>query len=178
MDDPDFDAPLDRRAAPDCRKWNRYAADVLPLWVADMDFAAPAPILAALGRRLEHPAFGYAAPPPGLIAAILAMLETRHGWRVAPEAIVMLPGVEPGFNMALRGLLAPGEGVVVQTPAYAPLRAAPGHWGLRRIEVPLAAGDRGIDADLPALTAALAAPGTRALLNSPRSPRPACATTR
>ncbi len=165
MQAPDFDAPLDRRAAADCRKWNRHEADVLPLWVADMDFAAPEPVLAALRARVAHPAFGYAAPTTGLVEAILGMLERRHGWRVAPEAIVMLPGVEPGFNMALRGLLAAGDGVVLQAPAYAPLRAAPGHWGLQRIEVPLAAaGDGGIAADIPALEAALAGGRARALL--------------
>jgi cystathionine beta-lyase len=164
MDAFDFDRPLDRRAAADCRKCNRYDADVLPLWVADMDFAVPEQVQASLRARIDHPAFGYAAATPMLIQAIRAMLETQHGWRVAPEAIVMLPGVEPGFNMALRGLLAAGDGVVVQTPIYAPLRAAPGHWNLRRIEVPLAATDDGIAADLPALAAALAAPGTRALL--------------
>ncbi len=171
MTAPDFDVPLDRTAAADCRKWNHYDPDVLPLWVADMDFAAPAPILSRLAARLAHPAFGYAAATSELIEAIVSMLETRHGWRVAPEEIVMLPGVEPGFNMALRGLLAPGDGVVLQTPVYAPLRAAPGHWGLRRIEVPLAAAGDGIAADLPALTAALAEPGTRAfLLCNPHNP--------
>ncbi len=160
----DFDLPLDRRAAADCRKWNRYPADVLPLWVADMDFAVPRPVLEALRARVDHSAFGYAAATPALIGVIAAMLERRHGWRVAPEAVVMLPGVEPGFNMALRGLLEPGDGVVIQTPVYAPLRAAPGHWGLRRVEVPLAATADDIEADLPALNAALGAPDTRALL--------------
>lgn len=164
MENLDFDLPLDRRAAADCRKWNRYPADVLPLWVADMDFAVPRPVLEALRARVDHAAFGYAAATPALIEAIVAMLERRHGWRVAPEAIVMLPGVEPGFNMALRGLLEPGDGVVIQTPVYAPLRAAPGHWGLRRVEVPLAATADDIGADLPALTAALGALDTRALL--------------
>jgi len=153
----DFDAPIDRRAAVDCRKWNRYPADTLPMWVADMDFGVPAPIREALRARLDHPVLGYAGPPPALVEAILAMLEARHGWRVAPEAIVMLPGVEPGFNMALRALLRPGDGVAIQSPAYAPIRAAPGHWGLGRVEVPIADG-------VAAMEAALARPGTRALL--------------
>ena len=60
----DFDAPIDRRAAADCRKWNRYPADTLPMWVADMDFAVPEAIQAALRTRLVHPVFGYARPPP------------------------------------------------------------------------------------------------------------------
>jgi cystathionine beta-lyase len=167
----DFDAPIDRRAAADCRKWNRYPADTLPMWVADMDFAVPEPIQAALRTRLAHPVFGYAGPPASLIEAILEMLEVRHGWKVAPEAIVMLPGVEPGFNMALRGLLSPGDGVVVQTPIYAPILAAPLHWGQRRIEVPLKPIASGFSADLPALENAFAEKGTKAfLLCNPHNP--------
>lgn len=167
----DFDAPIDRRAAADCRKWNRYPADTLPMWVADMDFAVPEQIQAALCTRLAHPVFGYAGPPASLIEAILEMLEVRHGWKVAPEAIVMLPGVEPGFNMALRGLLSPGDGVVVQTPIYAPIRTAPLHWGQRRIEVPLKPTPSEFSADLPALENAFAEEGTKAfLLCNPHNP--------
>jgi cystathionine beta-lyase len=167
----DFDAPIDRRAVADCRKWNRYPADALPMWVADMDFAVPESIQVALRTRLSHAVFGYAGPPASLIEAILEMLETRHGWKVAPEAIVMLPGVEPGFNMALRGLLSPGDGVVVQTPVYAPIRAAPLHWGLRRIEVPLQPTSSEFSADLSALQKAFGAQGTKAmLLCNPHNP--------
>jgi cystathionine beta-lyase len=141
------------------------------MWVADMDFAVPEPIQAALRTRLAHPVFGYAGPPASLIEAILEMLEVRHGWKVASEAIVMLPGVEPGFNMALRGLLSPGDGVVVQTPIYAPIRAAPLHWGQRRIEVPLKPTQSGFSADLPALENAFAEEGTKAfLLCNPHNP--------
>jgi cystathionine beta-lyase len=167
----DFDAPIERRAAADCRKWNRYPADTLPMWVADMDFAVPEPIQAALRKRLAHAVFGYAGPPASLIEAILKMLEVRHGWKVAPEAIVMLPGVEPGFNMALRGLLSPGDGVVVQTPIYAPIRAAPLHWGQRRIDAPLKHSSSGFSADLPALESIFAEEGTKAfLLCNPHNP--------
>ena len=167
----DFDAPIDRRAAADCRKWNRYPSDTLPMWVADMDFAVPEQIQAALRTRLTHPVFGYAGPPASLIEAILEMLEVRHGWKVAPEAIVMLPGVEPGFNMALRGLLSPGDGVVVQTPIYAPIRAAPLHWGQRRIDVPLKPTLSGFSADPPALKSIFAEEGTKAfLLCNPHNP--------
>ena len=167
----DFDAPIDRRAVADCRKWNRYPADTLPMWVADMDFAVPESIQVALRTRLSHAVLGYAGPPASLIEAILEMLETRYGWKVASEAIVMLPGVEPGFNMALRGLLSPGDGVVVQTPVYAPIRAAPLHWGLRRIEVPLQPTLSEFSADLLALQEAFGAQGTKAmLLCNPHNP--------
>jgi cystathionine beta-lyase len=164
MIDFDFDALIDRRTVPDCRKWNRYPADTLPMWVADMDFAVPEPIQMALRARLSHPVLGYAGPPASLKQAILEMLEMRHGWKVTSEAIVMLPGVEPGFNMALRGLLSAGDGVVVQTPIYAPIRAAPLHWGLRRIEVPLQPTQSGFSANPQALQEAFGKQGTKALL--------------
>ncbi|MBM3524437.1 MAG: putative C-S lyase [Alphaproteobacteria bacterium] len=151
----DFDTPIDRRNT-GSNKWNRYPADVLPMWVADMDFAVAPPILAALRRRLEHPVFGYGAASDELRSTIVAMLARRYGWTVGPEALVFLPGVEPGFNMALKAYLAPGDGVVVQTPMYRPILVAPAHWGLRRVDVELRAGNDDAHAtDMAALGAAL-----------------------
>ena len=128
--------------APDRRgtgssKWNRYPDDVLPLWVADMDFAVAPCIVDALRGRLDHPVFGYSVAEDSLRKRIVDRLAARHGWHVATEHLVFLPGVEPGFNMALRGLLAPGDAVAVQTPIYRPILSAPGHWNLRRLDLPL-----------------------------------------
>ncbi len=152
----DFDAVLDRRAAADCKKWRLYGDDVLPMWVADMDFAVAPPIVAALGARLAHPVFGYAQPPEALKAAVVDWLAARHGWAIRPEDLVFLPGVEPGFNMALKAMLTPGDGVVVQTPMYRPILAAPGHWGLTRIDAPLVPGTDGYGVDIAGLEQALA----------------------
>jgi cystathionine beta-lyase len=157
----DFDTPIDRRGT-GCSKWSRYGADVLPMWVADMDFAVAPPILEAIRARLEHPVLGYGVARDALRDAVVAMLARDHGWAVAPEAICFLPGVEPGFNMALRAFLELGDGVVVQTPAYKPMLAAPGHWGLRRVDAPLAVQGDGVVCDQDALRAALAQ--SRALL--------------
>ncbi|NPD65240.1 pyridoxal phosphate-dependent aminotransferase [Lichenicola cladoniae] len=132
----DFDAPVDRIGT-DCSKWSRYGPDVLPLWVADMDFAVAPGIVSALQARLQHPVFGYAAAGDGLRAQIVAELRESHDWTVGPEEIVFLPGVEPGFNMALRALLRPGDTVAVQTPIYRPILNAPGHWGMQRLDLPL-----------------------------------------
>lgn len=131
-----FDAALDRRSS-GCVKWTRWAENVLPMWVADMDFACAPPILDALRQRVEHGVLGYGAPMGHWRTAVLAHLERHYGWRVAPEAVVPLPGVVPGFNLALRAVCAPGAGVVVQTPVYPPMLKAPGNWNLRRIEAPL-----------------------------------------
>ena len=89
----DFDRVVDRRGG-DSIKWNRYAGrDILPLWVADMDFAAPPAVLAALHRRVEHGVFGYAATWPSLVEAVLAHLETQYGWRIDPAWLTWLPGL-------------------------------------------------------------------------------------
>lgn len=130
----DFDQVFDRHAT-GSTKWSRYPADVLPMWVADMDFAAPPVIIQALQKRLEHPLLGYSVAPDNLREAIVADLWRKYAWRVLPQELVFLPGVESGFNMALNALLEPQQNVVVQTPNYPPLRHAAGHWGLNKVEL-------------------------------------------
>lgn len=162
-----FDTVIERRDS-GCIKWTRYGADVLPMWVADMDFAAAPPILDALGARIAHGVLGYGAPQAALRDAILAHLEARYAWRVAPEAIVPLPGVVPGFNLALRAACAPGSGVVVQTPVYPPMLKAPDNAGLRRIDAALSADGT---VDPAAFRTALASAGQGAfLLCNPHNP--------
>ncbi len=151
----DFDRPIDRRDT-GSTKWSRYPADVLPMWVADMDFAVAPAILDALRTRLEHPVFGYAVARDALRAQIVASMAQTYGWAIAPQEIVFLPGVEAGFNMSLRALLARGDGVVVQTPMYRPILNAPGHWNLTRLDVELRASHDGRHRiDMAALAQAL-----------------------
>ena len=150
-----LDHIIDRRNAADCKKWRLYPEDVLPMWVADMDFAVAEPILAALRGRLAHPVFGYAQPPEALRNAIVEALARQHNWCIQPDDLVFLPGVEPGFNMALKAMLKPGDGVVVQTPMYRPILSAPGHWGLRRIDEPLVRAGLGYAIDPAGLEHAL-----------------------
>jgi cystathionine beta-lyase len=140
-----FDTVRDRRES-GCNKWNRYDADVLPMWVADMDFEVPAPVSAALRDRLDHAILGYGMRQAPLKARIAEWLHARYGWEVTPEAIIPVSGVVPGFNLALRATCSPGAGVVVQTPVYPPMLRAPENWGLRRVEAPLDDADE-IDMD-------------------------------
>ena len=99
-----FDAAPDRRGS-DSVKWGRYAGrDVLPLWVADMDFAAPPAVLAALQRRLDHGVFGYPEPWPSLTESVLTHLQSEYGWAVRPEWLVWLPGLVTGLNVACRAV--------------------------------------------------------------------------
>lgn len=122
----DFERHIDRRGG-DSLKWNRYAGrDVLPLWVADMDFAAPPAVLDALRRRIDQGVLGYAKPWPSLIEATLAHLNRQYGWSVDPDWLVWLPGVVPGLSLACRAVA--GE-VITATPIYPPFLAVPGSSG-------------------------------------------------
>jgi len=149
----DFDRIIDRSGS-DSLKWQRYAGrDVLPMWVADMDFAAPPAVLAALYERVEHGVFGYAEPWPALIEAVQAHLAEEYGWVVAPEWLVWLPGLVTGLNVACRAVAGP---VLCATPVYPPFLSAPRHAGLPLRTVPLVDGADGWQWDWNALTAAAA----------------------
>ena len=132
----DFDQSIDRLNT-GSNKWSKYPPDVLPLWVADMDFAATPPILDALQQRLSHPVLGYAVAEPALRQQIAAYVQARYHWSIEPQDVVLLPGVEPGFNMALKAFCQAGHQVMMHTPVYKPLLQAPEFWGLHRHDLPL-----------------------------------------
>ncbi|OCX58107.1 hypothetical protein BFP70_18765 [Thioclava sp. SK-1] len=120
------------RQGSDSNKWRRYDSDVLPLWVADMDFAADPQITHSIRARLDHGVLGYGRATPQQRDVLVRAMARDFGWTIDPEWLVFLPGVEPGFNMALSAF-TPHDGAVMQElPVYAPLRAAPSHWGLRQ----------------------------------------------
>jgi cystathionine beta-lyase len=120
----DFDRVIDRRVT-ESSKWHKYPADVLPLWVADMDFRSPEPVLRALQERIEHGVFGYGMEQAEFYEVFLDRLQKRYGWRVPAEAILVLPGVIPCFNLAARAFTTRGDGVLIQTPMYPPIRRVP-----------------------------------------------------
>lgn len=120
----DFDEMIERRAS-GCAKWNYYAEDVLPMWVADMDFRVAPAISQALHQRVEHGIFGYALPPAALAEAICARLDRRYAWAVTPDQIVYYPGVVIGMNIAARAFCADGQSMLLQTPVYPPILHAP-----------------------------------------------------
>ncbi|HNY64819.1 MAG TPA: PatB family C-S lyase [Deltaproteobacteria bacterium] len=121
----DFDTPVDRRSSSSL-KWDRYRGrDVIPLWVADMDFRSPPAVISALKEHVEHGVFGYTLPPRELLEAVTGMLEEDHGWKVDPQWIVWLPGLVTGLNVACRSVGNPGDGVLTTIPAYPPFLSAP-----------------------------------------------------
>ena len=115
----DFDTLPDRRST-ESAKWRVYAEDVLPMWVADMDFRSPEPVMTALRDRVAHGVFGYPMPQDSLKEAVVDWLDRRHGWSVDPEHVLFIPGVVTAFNLAAHAVAQPGDGVLVQTPTYGP----------------------------------------------------------
>jgi cysteine-S-conjugate beta-lyase len=121
----DFDAPVDRRNTASL-KWDKYKGrDIIPLWVADMDFKAPPAVITALHRHADHGVFGYSMLPEDLMEAVMCMLERTHAWTVKPEWIVWLPGLVSGLNIACRAVGETGDAVITTTPAYPPFLSAP-----------------------------------------------------
>jgi cystathionine beta-lyase len=159
----DFDHPPDRRGG-DSVKWNRWAGrDVLPLWVADMDFAVAPAIQEALRRRVGHGVFGYGEPWPSLVESVVDHLAAEYGWAIDPGWIVWLPGLVTGLNVACRAV---GGAAFTATPVYPPFLSAPE----RLTTAPLRRGENRWEWDLPAVEAALG-PETRLfLLCHPHNP--------
>jgi len=143
----DFDHAPERRGT-DSQKWQKYAGrDVLPLWVADMDFVSAPPILDALRARVDHGVFGYARPTASTVEAVTGALAQRYGWKVDPEWIVWLPGLVVGLNVTAQAFAGPGEEVLTLTPVYPPFMSAPRNSGRAPVGVPftLAGGKWEID---------------------------------
>ncbi len=132
----DFDRAIERRGTGSL-KWQTYPDDVLPMWVADMDFEAPPAVVEALTERARHGIYGYESPSPELAQVICQRLARLYAWAVQPEEIVFLPGVVSGLNVASRAFGMPGSGVLVQTPVYPPFLATPQNNGQCLQAVPL-----------------------------------------
>jgi len=164
----DFDERVERRGTAS-DKWDLYAGrDVIPMWVADMDFRAPPPVLAALHQRVDHGVFGYTNPPAELVEVTRALLADEYGWHVDPEWMVWLPGLVPGLHLAAAAVGDDGDAVITMTPVYPPFLHAPRRARRELVTVDLA--DREGRIDFAALEAAIT-PRTRTLmLCNPQNP--------
>ncbi|MEN9898144.1 MAG: hypothetical protein RLZZ66_1793 [Pseudomonadota bacterium] len=125
----DFDLPYERRGT-DSEKWRAFGNEVLPLWLADMDFPAPPAVLHALHERVAHGIFGYGGVTAELSEAICHRLWKHYHWTVTPDQLLFLPGLVSGLNISCRAVCPPGAGVLVQTPIYPPFLSAPVNQGL------------------------------------------------
>lgn len=127
--DKDFDQLIERRGT-DSIKWNLFDPDVIAMWVADMDFRSPQAIIDALQRRVEHGVFGYPQEPQQLRDVVVDWVSRRYNWKVSPDALVFLPNVAVGFNLAVQAVGRPGTGLLYQPPIYFPILDVPQHAGM------------------------------------------------
>ena len=133
----DFDTSIDRRPT-SSTKWNRYKGrDVIPLWVADMDFRCAPAIIEALRARVEHGVFGYTEPPEELAPLVVAALQRDHGWRIQSDWIVWLPSLVVGLNVVSRAFTQEGDDILTAVPIYPPFLSAPQYGNRNVVRVPL-----------------------------------------
>ncbi len=158
-----FDNPPDRRGT-DSLKWARYAGrDVIPMWVADMDFPSPPAVLEALRKRVEHGIFGYAAAPPQAAEAVCRWFQIRYRWDIRKEWIVWLPGLVCGLNVVCRAFAELDEEIAVLTPVYPPFLTAPVHSDRKLLRCPLRKTPDRYEIDFQRLEQTIS-PATRVLL--------------
>jgi len=125
----DFDTIIDRHHTGAmktdvlCERYGRE--DLIPLWIADMDFAVAPCITDALVRRLQHPVYGYAEAPASYWQSIIDWLDYLHGWKVKREWITYIPGIVKGIGLAVNVFSNPGDKIIIQTPVYTPFMAVP-----------------------------------------------------
>jgi cystathionine beta-lyase len=136
MDGYDFDRVIDRRGS-NAIKWDIFAEGILPLWVADMDFASPMEIISGIQARLDHPIFGYQSQDTELLDVIKKWIFIQHGWKIEPEDILLMPGVVAGFNWVVRSFTENNNSVIFQTPIYFPFFEVSKNNNVRQITVPL-----------------------------------------
>ena len=144
-------------------KWNRFEADVIPCWVADMDFALAPPIRELLQAALDRNEYGYPSKQNPIAEVFAERMSERFGWSPDPGGVVELIDVVQGFYIAYDRLLAPGEGVVVSTPVYPPILMGIEETGRRLVRNPLLPLEQGFGLDTDQMAAAIDA-GTRMLV--------------
>ena len=166
----DFDTVIDRRCT-GSEKCEKYAGkDIIPMWVADMDFRSPPAVIEALRRRTEHGVFGYTKASPEVVDAVVGMLERDFGWKIDPAWLVWLPGLVSGLNVTCRSVGEAGDDVLTLVPVYPPFLSAPRLSGRGLVRVPMQENANRWGIDFKRLEAALT-PRTRLfMLCNPHNP--------
>ena len=166
----DFTTCPDRRGTGSL-KWERYPGrDIVPMWVADMDFVSAPEIIEALQQRAVHGVFGYTIPPQSTVEATIEYLHAHHGATATPEQIVWFPGLVPALTVACRAFVQPGENVLTCTPVYPPFLSAPEFAGVELRKVDLAETNGVWDLDFEALEAAVTPRTKLFILCNPHNP--------
>ena len=159
----DFDTIISRRGT-NSYKWDSLPADkdILPLWVADMDFRTAPAITEALARRVAHGIFGYVRVPDEYYTAVTRWFERRHHWTFRKEWMIYTSGVVPAVSAVIKALTEPGDGVVVQTPVYNCFFSSIRNNGCRVVTNPLIYEDGTYHIDFDDLERKVKEPGVKA----------------
>jgi cystathionine beta-lyase len=170
----DFDRFIERRGTSSL-KWDSSRRltgvdDLLPLWVADMDFEAPQEIRQAMSRRLEHGVYGYSVEPESFFRALEEWIRRRHGWETRREWMLTSPGVIPCLSAAILALTAPGDGIIIQPPVYHLFAMRINGNGRRVVENPLVLSGARWEIDFEGLERAIDADTRMLILCSPHNP--------
>ena len=165
----DFDQVIERKGS-NSIKWQRYGEDVIPLWVADMDFISPEPVIRALHERVDHRIFGYTTPGSELVNVIRERLNGLYGWDVRAEEIVFVPGVVTGLNLVFQLFAGPGDGVLVQPPVYSHFVTDPVIRGRSLADPPLVKNGDTYEIDFDAFERAIDARTKIYVLSNPHNP--------
>ena len=174
-----FDEIIDRPGSGDLKheallpRWGRN--DLLPLWVADMDFATPDFVVDALKARLSHPIFGYTIEPADYRPTIIDWNESHHGWKIKPEWISFIPGIVKGIGFVVNVFTKPGEKVIIQPPVYHPFRMTPEDNGREVVFNPLRLREDGYyDMDFDNLSEVCDDKCRVLILSNPHNPAGVC----
>ena len=174
-----FDEIIDRSGSGDLKheallpRWGRN--DLLPLWVADMDFATPDFVVDALKARLSHPIFGYTIEPADYRPTIIDWNESHHGWKIKPEWISFIPGIVKGIGFVVNVFTKPGEKVIIQPPVYHPFRMTPEDNGREVVFNPLRLREDGYyDMDFDNLSEVCDEKCRVLILSNPHNPAGVC----
>jgi len=169
-----FDEPIDRSHTHavkyDVREAFFGKKDVIPLWVADMDFATPLSIQHAIQERAKHPIYGYTLKHPGYYKAIVGWLKNRHRWDVEAKNIAFSPGVVPGLALSILALTQPNDKIIVQTPVYFPFFSSITDNGRQMLINPLKEKDGYYEMDFADLESKIDKQTKMILLSSPHNP--------
>ena len=158
-----------------CLKWDKRGevfgrADVIPMWIADMDFSTPPFIIEALRERLNHEILGYSFRPDSYFDAFISWVYALHGWEIRKGWIEFCPGVVPALNMCTLAYTSPGDEIIIQPPVYPPFYGAVNDHGRKLVFNPLLETDKGWMMDFEGLRRAITSRSRMLILSNPHNP--------
>lgn len=170
MDSSEFNNPPNRIGTSSL-KWSKYeGSDIIPLWVADMDFKSPQSVMEQAELCSKHGNFGYGLPPPGLVELIVSRSSEMYDWNIDPEWIVWLPGMVCALNVTCRTFVGEASQAIIQTPIYPPFLTASRNFDIPLTKVPLTLEGNRFTIDFDALARLKTFPGDLFMLCHPHNP--------